>query len=294
MGYLRLMRPANLPTAVADILAGAAISSGYFFLDQQIFWSSGFGIHLVFLVLSTVFLYAGGVVMNDVFDYEIDMIERPERALPSGLIPVRSAAIFGTLLLLIGIVFAYLVGTTSGMLAVLLVAAIIAYDSFSKNHEFIGPLNMGVCRGLNLLLGMSFLLGLQLWWYAFIPVIYIFAITLISRGEVHGNNKKHIVYAGVLYGVVISAVLVFAQIYGTTLWNIPFLLLFAIAIYYPLINAYKLNSPKNIKKAVISGVLSLILLDAAIAVGFTNVWYGLSMLLLLALSFIFSKLFAVT
>ncbi len=295
LGYLRLMRPANLPTAAADIFAGAAISGGALLLESSTFWSSGLGMLLIWLLLSTVSLYAGGVVMNDVFDYELDKIERPERALPSGLISVKSAAIFGCILLLIGVLCAFMVSVVSGTIAVFLAIAILLYDGVSKKHAFIGPLNMGICRGLNLLLGMSLVTIYGIWWYSCIPILYIFAITLISRGEVHGDNKKHLVFAGLLYGLVITAVLLFSQFKGVPVFRtIPFLVLFGLAIYVPLVKAYRSNSPKNIKGAVIAGVLSLIILDAAIAIGYTNWLYGLLMLLLLALSFGLSKLFAVT
>jgi len=80
-GYLRLARPANLPTAAADIFAGAAIA-GIISYSEPISMSY---MPLVYLVFSTIFLYAGGVALNDVFDYELDAVERPERPIPSGL-----------------------------------------------------------------------------------------------------------------------------------------------------------------------------------------------------------------
>ena len=286
-GYLQLMRPANLPTAAADIFAGAAIA-GVLVASFPI-------LALLFLVFSSVFLYAGGVVLNDVFDFNLDKIERPERPIPSGLIPLKSAAFFGGLLLIIGIVLAFLVHQLSGYIALALAGSIVLYDSFSKRNGFLGPLNMGLCRALNLILGMSVLGLLNNWWYAIIPLVYIFAITLISRGEVHGNNKSHIIWAGVLYASVISAVVTIVLTKTTNLWQtVPFLLLFAFLVFKPLMKAYHLNSPERIKKAVIAGVLSLIVLDAALAVGFSVWWYGLLLLLLLPLSIFLSKLFAVT
>lgn len=290
-GYLSLMRPANLPTAAADIFAGAAIS-GLLATGEV---SHTMVVSLVYLVLSSVFLYAGGVVLNDVFDYKLDQIERPERPLPSGLIPISSAALFGIFLLLIGIIFAFFVHHFSGYLAVGLAISIVAYDGFSKNFGFLGPLNMGLCRSLNLLLGMSIFGSILIPWIAIIPLVYIFAITLISRGEVHGNNKAHIIWAGILYALVIFGVV--NMVYVQTNEIMPmllFLAVFGILVFRPLINAYRLNSPGNIKKAVIAGVLSLIVLDAAIAVGFSVWWYGLFILLLLPLSMLLSKIFAVT
>ncbi len=286
-GYLRLMRPANLPTAAADIFAGAALAG--------ILTASFPILPLLLLVFSSVFLYAGGVVLNDVFDFSLDKIERPERPIPSGLIPLKSATFFGIILLAIGIVLAFIANQLSGFLALALAGAIVLYDGYSKKNGFLGPLNMGFCRGLNLILGMSVFGELNNWGYAIIPLVYIFAITLISRGEVHGNNKNHIIWAGILYAAVISAVVTIVMIETTNLWQtVPFVLLFAFLVYKPLIQAYHLNSPERIKKAVIAGVLSLIVLDAALAVGFSVWWYGLLLLLLFPLSIFLSKLFAVT
>jgi 4-hydroxybenzoate polyprenyltransferase len=154
---------------------------------------------------------------------------------------------------------------------------------------------MGICRGLNLLLGISILGDFTNWAYFIFPVIYIAAITLISRGEVHGDNKSHIVFAGGLYGIVILGIVVLFSTSGlNVLQAIPFLLLFAYLIFRPLLRAYGENSPKNIKKAVMAGVISIIVLDATLAVGFSHWWVGLITLLLLPLSIYLSKLFAVT
>ncbi len=290
-GYVRLTRPANLPTAAADILAGVALS-GVFLNTPEVeiqFFRIGY------LVIASVLLYAGGVVLNDVFDYKLDLQERPERPIPSGLVPLKAAAIFGGLLLIFGIVFAFLVHNISGFIAFLLAVSILAYDGYFKKYAFFGPLNMGLCRSLNLLLGMSVLGSVDSIWFAAVPLAYIFAITLISRGEVHGNNKNHIIWAGILYAMVVFGVVgVIRYTSGQLLWSFPFLGLFVFLIYRPLGKAYRLNSPGNIKKAVISGVLSLIVLDASLAVGFAPWWYGLFIILLLPLSMLLSKIFAVT
>ena len=104
--------------------------------------------------------------------------------------------------------------------------------------------------------------------YALIHLVYIFAITLISRGEVHGNNKKHIIWAGILYvGVIFAVVKIMPDKPGNPEGYIPFLLLFIFLIFKPLINAYRINSAENVKKAVVAGVLSIIALDAVLADG---------------------------
>ena len=68
---------------------------------------------VILLVFSTIGLYGGGVVFNDVFDAELDKIERPERPIPSGLIKKAYAALFGIMLLIAGITSAALSGIVS-------------------------------------------------------------------------------------------------------------------------------------------------------------------------------------
>jgi len=294
-GYLRLARPANLPTAAGDVLAGVAISGILTGISLNVDWNTSKLWDMALLVFSSVFLYAAGVVLNDVFDFKLDKVERPERPIPSGLISVRSAAVFGGVLMNLGVLFSSLVGSVSGMVAVTLGLSILLYDASGKHHSFFGPLNMGICRGLNLLLGITVLGNYSQWEFFIFPVLYIAAITLISRGEVHGNNKGHIILAGVLYSSVILGIGVLFSIMGlNVLEAVPFLLLFGFFIFRPLLKAYSENSPKNIKNAVKAGVISIIVLDASLAVGFSHWWVGIIILLLLPLSIYLSKLFAVT
>lgn len=294
-GYLRLTRPANLPTAAADVLAGIAVAGFFSVFSFRNNWDFSNLSGVLLLIGSTIFLYAAGVVLNDVFDYRLDKVERPERPIPSGLVPLRSAALFGGILMFIGILFAFWAGSLSGSIALILGLAILLYNAVGKHHHLFGPLNMGLCRGLNILLGISILGNLGSWGIALIPIVYIAAITLVSRGEVHGNNKVHIQWAAVLYAIVLISVFLIPIYSGHRIWvSLPFVLLFGVLVIRPLLKAYRENSPQNIKKAVKAGVISIIVLDAALAVGFSYWWVGTAILLLLPLSIFLSRLFAVT
>jgi 4-hydroxybenzoate polyprenyltransferase len=295
LGYAKLTRPANLPTAMADIMAGSSISGLTFLITSDTSLNGAAYQNLILLIFSSIFLYAGGVVLNDVFDFKIDQIERPERPIPKGEVSLKGAALFGSGLLLSGVFLSFFVNQLSGIIAVILALTIILYDSYSKKYQFLVPLNMGLCRALNLILGMSVFGEIFHWMYAVIPLLYIFGITLISRGEVYGQNKKHIIWAGLIYAMVIFIVLmIIPDIRTQWIGLFPFMGLFIFLIYGPLIRAYRVNSPDNIKKAVVSGVLSIIVLDASLAVGFDGWQFGLIVLLLLPLSFILAKIFAVT
>jgi 4-hydroxybenzoate polyprenyltransferase len=289
------MRPANIITAVADILAGVAIAGSI-----TLFHSFDLNAVLM-LVISTAFLYGGGVVLNDVFDADLDKIERPERPIPSGLIDKSAAALFGIILLLGGIAaaafsHAHDLLSLSTLLATIIAIAAVVYDKWMKHHAFLGPLTMGFCRGCNLLLGMSILAGaVELSWFlAVVPVMYIFAITMISRGEVHGGSRSTLYIAALLYILVVAALLLVSFYMETMPSTLPFAAFFVFMIFIPLQKAINKPEASRIGKAVKSGVISLIILDATWAAAVGNWKMALMIIVLLPVSIGLARLFAVT
>lgn len=296
IGLLQLMRPANIITAISDILAGVAIAAFVTGADLNAHWQG-----VMLLILATIGLYGGGVVLNDVFDAELDQVERPERAIPRGLVSKRTAAWWGVALLIIGVAAAAEVHSSgwlssSAMLAIAIAVCAVVYDKWTKHHNWLGPLNMGLCRGLNLLLGMS-ILGIMLSMYAFlslVPVVYIAAITMISRGEVHGGNKKMLYSAALLYLLVITSILVMGYINQHVGYTCIFIGLFAVLVFPPLIKAIRNTEGALIGKAVKAGVIALIVMNAGWAAAFGMFSFAWIILLLLPVSLILAKLFAVT
>ena len=302
LSYLRLTRPANLLTAVADILAGMAAATalaqltdkelGWEFLSALMLPSVGF-----FLILSTIGLYGGGIVFNDVFDAELDAIERPERPIPSGKASKTGASILGILLLSMGIISAFVASIPSGIIAISIAILALVYDKWGKHHNGLGPINMGLCRGLNLLLGVSLYARYldELMFLAMIPIIFIGAITMISRGEVHGGDRKTLWGAFALYlGVIFFLLGLSFLSYFQLNISLIFIVGFAAMVFPPLIAAIRVPSGPNIMKAVKLGVMSLILMDAAMAAGFMGWKYGLFVLFLLPLSILTARMFSVT
>ncbi|WP_242045614.1 MULTISPECIES: UbiA-like protein EboC [unclassified Calothrix] len=298
-GYLELMRPANIVTAWADILVGFA-ASGLGLISAELINNSANTTNLVtlgWLLLATTGLYGGGIVFNDVFDAELDKQERPSRAIPSGRVSRENAAVLGMILFAIALFAASQVSGLSLAIAIFITCAALLYDSLAKHHPFFGPLNMGLCRGSNLLLGVSAVpaMILERWYLAIIPILYIAAITAISQGEVHGGKKITGVIAVILIAIVLTAVLslgLFTEY--TVISALPFAALLAVRVLPNFIQAAREPVPEKIRNAVKVGVLSLIILDATMAAGFAGLPYGLLVLILLPISLSFAKIFAVT
>ena len=254
--------------------------------------------HAVWLLFATSGLYAGGVVFNDVFDAGLDAVERPERPIPSGRSSLTGAIGFGSALLIGGVLAATQVSEVSGGIAAFIALAALLYDWKSKHFTWWGPLNMGLCRSANLLLGVSIVpaLILKLSVIYLFPLIYIGAITAISQGEVHGGTSKKGWMAVGLLGLVVLIVIALPLLGYTfnLILSLPFLVVFVGMVAIPFVRAAQKPEAIFIRKAVRAGVLGLIPFNAALAAGFAGPIVGLVILLLLPISIGLGRLFAIT
>jgi 4-hydroxybenzoate polyprenyltransferase len=282
--YLELIRPANVATALADVLAGYAVAG----LPD---WT-----RLIWLLLSTACLYAGGVVLNDYYDRELDSRERPERPIPSGRVRPASAARFGGSLLVTGVVLAWMATTTAGMIAAGTAVSILLYDSWGKRQTLLGPVNMGLCRGLNLMLGMAAAPAvLEFAWYlATLPIVYIAAVTAVSRGEVHGGRRGIAAFALISLVVVLFALLGLSVNGAAPWWAGALSAVLAWRVLPAFAAVYRKPDPGRIRQAVRAGVLALVLLDAVIGASYGGALYSLLILATAVLAGSLARVFAVT
>lgn len=290
---LLIMRPANIITAIADVLAGIAIVG--VFAATTI--SAHTVINIILLCFATAGLYGGGIIFNDVFDFENDKINRPERILPSKQLSLKQAKALGITLFIFSAICSFFVSLFSFIIALLIISAALFYDKYSKHNTFFGPLNMGLCRGLNLILGMSiaYPVAPKFFVIGILPMLFIAAITLTAQKETKGKNKRAIGFAMVLDALIILGFLLIDSRFNFSLKNAFFFLL----IWYLVntaakINAILKNNPKFIMQAVKIGVISLIPLNASYIAGFSSVYMALLILLLLPISLYLSKKFPVT
>ena len=197
--WARITRLPNLPTPLADIGLGvsASLAMG---LPLNLLAASIAG-------LASVCLYAAGMVLNDWCDQTEDSKTRPERPIPSGGITSLAAFSVGIALLVTGVSLAAALSflqigtsTTSLAVAISLAGMILFYDAWAK-HTPLGPLAMGACRGLNVLLGAS-IQGLQsgpdsvvVWLPAAISTLYIAGVTGFAKTEEITSDSLHLKFA---------------------------------------------------------------------------------------------------
>jgi 4-hydroxybenzoate polyprenyltransferase len=268
VAYLQLVRLPNVVTAVADSLAGWLLVTGSFAGPAR--WLP--------LLAASMVLYASGTMLNDVFDFEVDLLERPGRPLPSRRASRRFAAWSGGLGLALGPCLALASGSSrSGLLAVVLAFTILAYDAGLK-RTWLGPLFMGACRGLNLLLGMSQAVafgGPIAWLAALAYGVFVAGITIASRSEAFGGGRSWLIASLV---IELTAILGLAAV-GCSAARFPgasldrpiiplegllVLALIALASSAAALRAIKQPIPEHIQKYVKTGILSLVWLHVGV------------------------------
>jgi 4-hydroxybenzoate polyprenyltransferase len=143
--WARLLRLPNLLTVPGDPIAG-------FLLATQ---GNGRWLLGVCAVAASLCFYAAGLIINDLSDIDRDRQERPDRPLPSGQIRRLAAVLVALVLLGAGLGFCRLLDPQAWWVGFLLAVTIFLYDLGLKNIPLLGPLTMGACRGLSVLLGAS-------------------------------------------------------------------------------------------------------------------------------------------
>lgn len=293
LAYAQLVRLPNAFTAMADICLGALAVAA---LPEQT-------LAFVCLLIASTSLYCAGMVWNDYFDLDQDLRERPFRPLPSGRISKRTAAGLGLSLLVTGVVFAAAADQATGdrwralTVAGLLVAAILLYDGWLKRTA-LGPIAMGSCRFLNILLGLT-ITGSAIptwgWLLALAVGTYIAGVTWFARTEAHTSNQTVLLAAaaimllGILFALAVPALAKYAEALVTPSLGFPYLLVaFAGYLALAVLPAVARPIPQRVQPAVKRAVLGLVLLDAILLTGLVG-WWGLALVALLAPALLLGK-----
>ncbi|MCP4251444.1 MAG: UbiA family prenyltransferase [bacterium] len=253
--YLRSIRVANAPTAAADALAGCLFAGG----------GASLGGPLLLLCCASICIYSGGMALNDVCDAPRDTRRRPERPIPAGHISRRNAAVVAATALAGGLAFAFLAGPGPGRVALGLIGAVVLYDVILKTTP-LAPAFMGMCRALNLALGVSLagpLIQPMVIYVAAMYWLYVAAVTVFARREDEGGSGARLI------GGTIGLVTAIVGLSGLS-WCVDrpqtSYLLFAAATLV-LITPYTWRAiarrqPGDVQRAVSIMILSLVLFTA--------------------------------
>jgi 4-hydroxybenzoate polyprenyltransferase len=119
------------------------------------------GMHWWLMAVATILIAASGNVVNDIFDQDIDLENRPDRRIIGPIITEDAAWTFYYILsgagLALGILLTYMLGNTSNGLVFLLALGGLWFYSYSYKRQFlIGNLVIAFLAGLTVYLPLLF------------------------------------------------------------------------------------------------------------------------------------------
>lgn len=140
--YFQIIRPLNCLLGGFSLYVGIMITMGKDFLFKNLYLVS-IGCIVVFLIS------AGGFVINDIYDLEIDKINQPQRILPSNQISLATAWIYTFILFFVGLILSIYsltiptslhIGFLPPIMTIIGIISLFLYASFFKKLGLIGNL----------------------------------------------------------------------------------------------------------------------------------------------------------
>ena len=181
LGFIKLLRPLNIVVAAFAVLVSAYILGVY---EQH---------YILTCVVIVVIAYNGAAnAFNDYCDYEIDLINRPNRPLSRGMITSFQALSFAVILFAIGSVIAFQLPFYASLTAVgIAMPLIIIYSIRIKGTPLLGNIAVAMILGLTFVFcGLAFNKPGPM----IMPAILAFGLTLVRElikdiADVEGDNS---------------------------------------------------------------------------------------------------------
>lgn len=207
--YIEILRPGNVIMAVIAIVLVAIV-------DHSI------SIPIILAMLTVFFEISAGNVINDYFDYKIDLINKPQRPIPSGRISPKTGRNYAYLLFVLGTVCGFLISYINRdwtAFIIVLISDIILYIYARdlKSTPLIGNLTVGFMTGLCFAFGGYAINNPQIiatsWFLGFFAFIMTTAREITKDIEdMEGDKAEGARTFPILYGEKLSAAIAFALI----------------------------------------------------------------------------------
>ena len=139
---LILSRPVNLLIAFISVWAAALIAG-----------EALISVRIIAACVSAAFITAYGNIVNDIFDIEIDRINKSRRPLPSGLMSVKEARLTAILCAVVGLLLSFVVADPAFIIALSALILLTIYTPVFKGLLFIGNISVALVSSLAFIYG---------------------------------------------------------------------------------------------------------------------------------------------
>lgn len=141
--YYRIIRPIN------SIMVGIAVIIGVILTSFQ----AVFSLKTFFGFLTGFFISSFSMIVNDIYDIDVDRINQLKRPLVTGEIQISEAWAYAIVMLSLGIIFSLLTSLTSFIVAALFGLISWLYNFNLKKHGIIGNLTVALSTAIPYIYG---------------------------------------------------------------------------------------------------------------------------------------------
>ncbi|MGB5531451.1 MAG: geranylgeranylglycerol-phosphate geranylgeranyltransferase [Ignavibacteriaceae bacterium] len=267
---LKITRPVNVIITFVSVLVAAAIC-----LTGKIS-----ELNLLLAAFSAALAAASGNIINDIYDIEIDKINRPLRLLPSGKITEKSAYLLYFVLVILSIGISLIISYSAFIIVIFSNLLLLLYSKKIKRIPLLGNITVAFLTGLVFIYGGVVVQNPSA---AIIPATFAFLVNLIREivkdmEDVEGDTKAEVITFPAKYGsqkskIIISLITICLILYTlypfiTQLYRIEYFVVVMIFVNPILVYCLKIlfqdHASKNLNK--ISNLLKLSMVFGLIAI----------------------------
>jgi geranylgeranylglycerol-phosphate geranylgeranyltransferase len=205
MGLYRIMRPVN------SLVAGLAAVLAYLLATGTLVPA------VLFLFVIVVLITGAGNAINDYFDFQTDLINRPERSLPSGVVTKKEVIIFAGVMFISGIGISLFTNIICIFFTTCNSLLLIFYAAKLKSTPLAGNIAIAYLSGSIFLFGGGFAGIFGLWNNIVIALVTFFAMAarelMKDAEDVPGDAASGAKTFPILYGV--RPAIIIAVIFAT-------------------------------------------------------------------------------
>jgi geranylgeranylglycerol-phosphate geranylgeranyltransferase len=257
--YIKIVRPLNFLITFFTVIVAAAISCHGEYSSVKVLLAA----------LTASLTMSAGNIINDIYDLNGDKINHPERPLPSGVVSIKAALVYYSILLAVSLFLSLYISSLNFAVNLLAALLLYLYSYKLKRIPLGGNLIVSLLTGLTFIYGGIAVDNIS---NSFIPALFAFLINLIREivkdmEDAEGDMREGIISFPSKYGLKIAKNTIIALSMLLILFSfIPYingsygsyyiagiLLLVIPVLVYFLVSLMKDDSHKNINR------LSLIL-----------------------------------
>jgi geranylgeranylglycerol-phosphate geranylgeranyltransferase len=272
--FFKITRPINVLITFCVIIVAAIICiRGEYVISKILFAAIAGG--------STA---GAGNIINDIFDLEIDRINKPDRPLAAGRLKLNEALGLYIALVIFSVALCVFINWSAFVIEVFTTIALFFYSIILKRVVLVGNLLVSFLTGLAFIFGGVAVGHFQ---YAVIPALFAFLINLLRElvkdmEDLKGDSQKGVLTFPYKYGFLSTKKLIFIltfililvtfypfllNIYGIKYFIVVIVIVNPILIYF-IKKLFDDNSLKNLKK--LSFLLKLNMIFGLIAIYLGN------------------------